>query len=296
VETGRKKDPVMARCGCSGASCSCIVKGSGGVTVTGSGSVANPYTVSSSMNLITTDSSTVDLTLTGDGSSGTPWNLTAAATVELDELTDVDAAAATTGQVLAKQASGQWIGVAPTTAPTGAINLAASGGLLGDGSAGNPLSVKLAPSSGLTLSASGLAMSGGGAWTVYNPATKILATTTNPSLGNGTWNAAYNQVGKSVQIRYWIVTGTTTTRGVGSWMLPLPVPPIGGGVQQTLTFHLGVLGIGDYSGDAPINSATGTIGRLFISTSSAAQSISHSVPASLPAGSMFNLTGVYEAA
>jgi hypothetical protein len=257
--------------------------------------VANPYIVASSLNLQTSDTATVDLTLTGDGSAGTPFVLAAAATIELDELTDVDAAAATTGQVLAKQASGQWIGVAPTTAPTGAINLASSGGLQGDGSAGNPLSVKLAPSSGLTLSASGLAMSGGGAWTAYNPATKLLGTTTNPSLGNGSWASAYSQVGKSVSVRYWIVTGSTTTRGVGSWSLPLPVAPLVA-VQQVLTFHLGLPGIGDYSGDAIVNGTTANINRLFINTSSAAQSISHSVPASLPAGSFFNITGTYEAA
>lgn len=285
----------MARCGCTGATCSCIIKGSGGVTVTGAGSVANPYTISSTLNLSVSDTSTIDLTVTGDGSVGTPYLLSAVANVELDELTDVDVAAATTGQVLAKQASGQWIGVAPTTAATGAINLAGSGGLQGDGSAGNPLSIKLAPSSGLTLTASGIAASGGGAWTTYNPATKLLGSTTNPSLGNGSWASAYSQVGKTVSIRYWIITGSTTTRGVGSWSIPLPVPPLAS-VQQVLTAHLGLPGIGDYSGDATVNGTTGNINRIFINTSTAAQSISHSVPASLPSGSFLNITGTYEAA
>lgn len=269
------------------------MQGSGAITVTGAGSQSNPYIVSGGLNLSVADTSTVDMTISGDGSIGTPYVLSGTASLDLNALTDVDTAAATTGQVLAKQASGQWIGVAATTAPTGAINLSSTGGLQGDGSAGSPLGIKLAPSSGLTLTASGLALSaGGGAWTSYTPT--WTATTTNPAIGNGSLVGAYTQVGKTVTVSIRLVTGSTTTRGVGYWQFALPVAPVAAR-HQVAAMQVSATGVADYTGTAKIEGLT-RFERLHIATSTAAQAMSHSVPASMPAGSAINITGVYEAA
>lgn len=282
----------MARCGCSGGSCSCLVTGSGAVTVTGTGSVNSPYIVSADLNLQVTDTSTIDLAITGDGSVASPWTISAGALISLDELTDVDTTSATTGQVLAKQADGQWRGVAATTAPTGAITLSSTGGLQGDGSGGNPLSIKLPGSSGLILDATGLRMSGGGAWTTFTPT--LTGTTTNPAIGNGSLTGAYSQQGKNVSVNIDVVIGSTTTRGVGAWLFALPVTPLASR-WHSLSVSIVASGVADYVGTARIQGST-RVERTFIATSTAAQALSHSVPASLPAGSHINITGTYEAA
>lgn len=281
----------MARCGCSGASCSCLVTGSGAVSVTGAGSVSNPYVVSASLNLAVLDSATVDLSLTGDGSVASPWTIAASTNLQLAEITDVVTAGATTGQVLAKQAGGGYAFVAPTTAPTGAINLSSTGGLQGDGSGGNPLAIKLPGSSGLILDATGLRMSGGGAWTSYT--CNLTATTTNPSIGNGTIDAAYSQQGKIVTFAIECTIGSTTTRGVGTWQFSLPVAPRASrytAVPSAVTAS----GIADYVAVGRIQGQQ-RIERVIIATSTAGQSLSHSVPASLPAGSLILISGTYEA-
>lgn len=283
----------MARCGCSGSTCSCLVKGSGAISVTGAGSTGNPYIVSGALSLIVADSSSIDFSLTGDGSVATPYSLSGAVSLALDGLTDVESAAATTGQVLAKQSDGQWRGVAPTTAPTGAITLSGTGGLQGDGSAGNPLGIKLAPSSGLTLDATGLKLSGGGsAWTAYTAT--ITGSTTNPALGNGSIESTYQQVGKTVDVSIEINIGSTTTRGVGAWRFALPVAPIASR-HQVLAAQVSAVGVGDFVAVAKIEGLT-RVERLFIATSTAAQALSHSVPSALQAGSRILITGSYEAA
>jgi hypothetical protein len=280
----------MTRCGCSGATCSCLVQGSGSISVSGTGSVASPYLISAALNLNVLDSGTVDMAITGDGSTGNPWVISANANLDLNALTDVDTAGAATGQVLAKQSDGTYRFVAATTAPTGAINLSSTGGLQGDGSAGSPLSVKLPAGSGLTLDSTGLRIAGTGAWTAYTPS--LTASTTNPSLGNGTIAGAYSQVGKTISFGIDLRIGSTTTRGVGRWYLSLPVPPHAR--LQTCGLYMYVSGVAEYVGQAKIEG--GKINNMQISTSTNSQALSHSVPASLTAGSPIILTGVYEAA
>lgn len=266
-----------------------MVQGSGAVSVTGVGSVASPYVVSADFNLGAGDTSTVDMTVTGDGSIASPWIISASAVMDLDDLLDVDTTGVATGQVLARQSDGMYRFVAPTTAPAGTINLSSTGGLQGDGSAGTPLSVKLAPSSGLTLDATGLKISGAGDWTAYTPV--LTASTTNPSIGNGSITGAYSQVGKTVNFSIDLRIGSTTTRGVGRWYLSLPVVP--NARLQTVGLYMYVVGVAEYVGQAKIEG--GKINNMQISTSTHSQALSHSVPASLTAGSPILITGVYEA-
>jgi hypothetical protein len=59
------------------------------------------------------------------------------------------------------------------------------------------------------------------AWQTYTPT--WTATTTNPTLGNGTLTGAYKQIGKTVFVRVKLSWGSTTTGGSGDWRFSLPV-------------------------------------------------------------------------
>ncbi|WP_433478154.1 hypothetical protein ACQPZP_14635 [Spirillospora sp. CA-142024] len=63
-----------------------------------------------------------------------------------------------------------------------------------------------------------------GAWTSFTPT--WTASTTNPSLGNGTVDAAYRVCGSTVFFRISYVFGSTTNFGSGAWGFSLPVAPI----------------------------------------------------------------------
>ena len=67
----------MARCGCSNT-CACTVTAGDGITVTGVGSVADPYVVGAdgeAGNLAVVDTATLNLSVAGDGTPGDPWVL-----------------------------------------------------------------------------------------------------------------------------------------------------------------------------------------------------------------------------
>lgn len=61
------------------------------------------------------------------------------------------------------------------------------------------------------------------AWTAYTPA--WTATTTNPTLGNGTITGKYTRIGKLIIGRISLLMGSTTTFGAGAYRLSLPVTP-----------------------------------------------------------------------
>lgn len=63
----------------------------------------------------------------------------------------------------------------------------------------------------------------GDAWTSYGSGASWTASTTNPTLGNGTWSGAYIQPGKLVVGRFVITLGSTTTVGSGNYRVALPV-------------------------------------------------------------------------
>lgn len=144
---------AAGKCGCAGTTCSCVIKGDG---VTGAGSVNNPYIITAGVVLHANSTATINHTLLGDGSPSNPWTLTSVATLELGDLTDVDASVTTLGYVPARQADGSFAMVPPSTAPVGAIS--AGNSIEGDGSGGDPLDVRLASLSGLVILAGGLAL------------------------------------------------------------------------------------------------------------------------------------------
>lgn len=67
----------MAKCGCSGNSCSCKIVAGRGTRVTGSGNLNNPYTIDAfPMSLTVQDTPSINLTLTGTGLLSDPWTIT----------------------------------------------------------------------------------------------------------------------------------------------------------------------------------------------------------------------------
>lgn len=281
---------TMARCGCAGTSCSCIIVGAGSISVDGAGSQTNPYVVSGGSAVQVTDTSTVNLSLVGIGSVTEPYQLSADALVSLNALTDVDTAGATTGQVLTRQSDGTYKLAPPVTATAGTINVGA--GITGDGSSGNALRANLLSNGGLVTSGTGLAIEGNGSWVSWTPI--WTATTTNPSLGNGTLVGAYMLMSKLCIFRLRLVFGSTTTRGVGSYQMSLPFAPKGN--QEWLsnlifnTVNSGVfLGLGRSS-----DSSVARMDALTVNTDLRGENITHSMPVSTGAGSRLEINGTYE--
>lgn len=64
----------------------------------------------------------------------------------------------------------------------------------------------------------------GDAWTAWGSGASWTATTTNPAIGNGTWDGKVLQTGKLVIFSIQITMGTTTTYGTGNWQLAFPAP------------------------------------------------------------------------
>ena len=75
----------MARnCGCSGSACGCLIVGASGISLSGTGTVADPYVVSLDESTFSidpfiefTDSGVLDFTVTGSGTASSPLNATA---------------------------------------------------------------------------------------------------------------------------------------------------------------------------------------------------------------------------
>ena len=59
-----------------------------------------------------------------------------------------------------------------------------------------------------------------GNWQAYT--VSWTATTTNPSIGNGTLVGRYTQIGKTIMGNILLICGSTTTFGSGNWRFSLP--------------------------------------------------------------------------
>ena len=59
-----------------------------------------------------------------------------------------------------------------------------------------------------------------GNWQAYT--VSWTATTTNPSIGNGTLVGRYTQIGKTIMGNILLICGSTTTFGSGYWIFSLP--------------------------------------------------------------------------
>lgn len=284
----------MARCGCQGGSCSCVITGTGSVTVTGAGSTASPYVINGGGSLTVTDTGTLNMTLTGSGSVASPYNVKGDVTLAVAGLTDVDLTTpATTGQVLAKQSDGKWRAVAASSATPGTINV--SGGIEGNGSAGTPLSVKLPASSGLIEDSTGLYVQGAGAWTSYTPTLISDGSGADPTLGNGTLFGRWTRIGQLVFYNVMLTAGTTTKRGTGYFQVSLPVNALDTPMlYQANNFLVSVPGAGTWSGGSLLKHDV--IFRSYVGMSDGRSGIlSGTTPSTFPATSILVWSGCYEA-
>lgn len=266
----------MARCGCSGTSCSCLVVGDGSITVTGSGSGSSPYIVSGGGVLTVTDTPTVDLSLTGSGSAGSPYALSAAATVNVEDLANLDTSSLAAGHVPSFDGSA-WVTIpAPSASPGSVIH---DGTLTGDGSAGNPLKVASRATSTYTP-----------AWT---------GTTTNPTLGSGQLTGRYvvDETGW-VRISIQLVCASDTGKGSGAWRFSLP-SGLDGMTGQAQTLKMLVLYPDGNArvGAALINGGSTMIERMYFTWPPAATGsyvVTGSSMSTWPSGGRLLVTGTYE--
>lgn len=137
--------------GCNDDQCSCRVESGDGITVSGSGTLNNPYVVSSdfpglSQSFQVNDTPTVNLTLRGGGSPTDPFILQADSSLKLTQLSDVQdpeggPAVGESPVWVGSGAAGHWEFKVPPPAPAGSVNV--STGLSGVGSAPDPIKVKL---------------------------------------------------------------------------------------------------------------------------------------------------------
>ncbi len=203
-------------CSCGGAP-AVVITGGDGLSVTGSGTVSDPYVISGDveLNMVGADSTTIDMTVVGSGTVSDPFVISAEATVSVNDLTDVsDSTPPVTDDVL-KFDGTNWV-YGPVPVSPGAVNT--GGGISGDGSGGAPISVDV--SNTVVDATSGLytyidsngelrAEVRGTAWadvsgkpTTFAPAphthpnsdlTQMLSGTTAPTAGIGTDGAWYAQ-------------------------------------------------------------------------------------------------------
>ncbi len=68
-----------------------------------------------------------------------------------------------------------------------------------------------------------------GKWQAYTPV--WTASTTNPSIGNGTLVGKYINIGKLVTANIMLTAGSTTTFGNGTWAFSLPITVAGSNIQ-----------------------------------------------------------------
>lgn len=136
----------------------------------------------------------------------------------------------------------------------------------------------------------------GDAWTSYTPS--WTASTTNPTIGNGSLTGAYLQAGKLIAFRARVLFGTTTTAGSGNYSLSLPVAARS---SHRWSFN-GI--VFDASGPSLLPILTGDLGGSSVAllchgttAGSFTRNLQHNVPISAwAAGDEITLSGIYEAA
>lgn len=135
------------------------------------------------------------------------------------------------------------------------------------------------------------------AWTAYTPT--WTGTTTNPTLGNGSFaGSAWLRIGKTVLFRIVLTMGSTTTYGSGQWVLTPPVAPVGGATVR-------VPNPADYydtgNNAYPGYAAFFTGGNLYLycdptTAGGASRAVGAAAPFTFGAGDQVVINGSYEAA
>jgi len=132
------------------------------------------------------------------------------------------------------------------------------------------------------------------AWTVYTPT--WTASTTNPTLGNGTITGRYMKVGRAVTAEYILTTGSTTTYGSGVYSIGLPVAAASGGLDAFGATRL--IASATYIGICHLSSGGNSVVSLFpgSATPATGANMTPTAPATLAAGHILRGSITYESA
>jgi len=131
-----------------------------------------------------------------------------------------------------------------------------------------------------------------GAWTSFTPT--WTATTTNPSLGNGTLVGRYSKIGRQVTVHINLVPGSTTTFGSGNYNWALPFTAANNGCSYIMQAHF--LGTDRWMGQMVISPAASTTSAFFnlSTTNTRIDFMNPTRPETFANGSQLRITGTYE--
>lgn len=140
----------------------------------------------------------------------------------------------------------------------------------------------------------------GSSWVWQSWATTWTGTGGNPTIGNGTLTSVYTQIGKTVHFRIFIVMGSTTTFGSGTWRFTPPVTPNSNYNDNSGSDVVGGWGASissTYAGFTIIrNPGAGMVIGLLYGVAPVSAEIGATSPANFANGSVLKVTGTYEAA
>lgn len=127
-------------------------------------------------------------------------------------------------------------------------------------------------------------------WTSYSPT--WTGATTNPVLGNGSLDAGYRAIGKTISVRIRLVIGSTTTLGSGLWSISLPSGLAPAAVQTLGGFASNSSGSSRYALGAYLTAGAGV---FRIAAADGTSGVSGTSPFAWANGDQLVLNGVYEA-
>jgi hypothetical protein len=135
------------------------------------------------------------------------------------------------------------------------------------------------------------------AWTSFGSGSSWTATTTNPTLGNGTWVGHYRQLDKTVDFWIRITVGSTTTAGSGIYQVTLPVTPIAGHPCRFGVAFSDASASATYFGMTAFVSGA-KVNLLYHSSAAggALGAVGNTTPAAPATGDTYDVWGSYEAA
>ena len=110
-----------------------------------------------------------------------------------------------------------------------------------------------------------------GAWTAYTPT--WTASTSAPSLGNGTVVGQYMKIGRTCHVVIMLTIGSTSTPGAGNWRLSLPfqAATIGSGSPGVLTWTYSTSASSNFMvGASPLPNGTTTSDNIWMPNQSTA--------------------------
>jgi hypothetical protein len=197
--------------GCCGGASSVVIVGGDNTIVSGSGTVSDPYVISGNLEVVlqAKDSNTIQLELTGTGNTDDPFVLTATSLVSVNDLVDViDPTPPILNDTLLFDGTNWTYGPAASV-PAGSINVGP--GIEGDGTIGDPISIRVSET--IDTSTSGL-------YTYIDSAGELRAEV--PSVGTVAWTS---------------VTGKPTTFPPDR---PLTADSVVNGFTPTLTSVAGI--------------------------------------------------------